>query len=272
MSRLHDPQSATETKQYPIQSVGVTKLTYPGCFRDSATGKEQQTSASWNMSVALPAEKRGTHMSRFIDELQKIWREPMDIHGISAFAERLRIRLEAPSASVSASFTWFREVKAPVSGMASMLDYRVTFAASASANRLPTASLGVYVPATSVCPCSKAISDRGAHNQRSYLDVRLDFTPGIKDPPGIDSLLVLVEGAASSPVYSLLKREDEKFVTEAAYDNPVFVETLVRNVADRLIDLTDRAAIRIEGLNQESIHAHDCFAVLTLPCRGSTPI
>jgi len=269
MSRLHDPQSTLETKQYPIQSVGVTQLNYPGCFRDALSGVTQQTAAKWNMSVALPAEKRGTHMSRFIDELHKNCREPMDLAGLSAFAERLRIRLEAPSAAVTAEFTWFREVKAPVSGMASMVDYRVTYGARAIAGELPSASLRLYLPATSVCPCSKAISDRGAHNQRSYLDVCLDFAPGVNETPAIDHLLQIIEGAASSPVYSLLKREDEKFVTEAAYDNPVFVETLVRNAADRLIDLTDRAAIRIEGLNQESIHAHDCYAVLSLPFRGS---
>lgn len=269
MTSLHDPQSGTETKQYPIQSVGITELKYPGCFRDGPNGLQQQVAATWRMGVALPGDKAGTHMSRFIDELQKSYREPMDLRQFAEFAERIRVRLESPTANIEAKFTWFREVKAPVSGLVSMLEHRVTFAATAQAGKKPAASLGVYVPAKSLCPCSKAISDRGAHNQRSYLDVRLDFAPGITDFTSIDALLRLVEACASSPVYPILKREDEKFVTESAYDNPVFVETLVRNVADRLIDMTDRASVRIEGLNQESIHAHDCFAVISLP-RQST--
>ena len=267
MSRLDDPQSAIATKQYPIKSVGITELNYPGSFRDGPTGQTQHTTAAWKMAVSLPAEKAGTHMSRFIAELQQRYKFPMTLNELGEFSEHIRQRLEAPSATIEAKFIWFREVKAPVSGMASMLDYRVTFSSTAVDGKKPASSLRVYVPAKSLCPCSKAISDRGAHNQRSYLDVCIDYAPGVSDFFSIDELLKLVERSASSPVYPLLKREDEKFVTETAYDNPVFVETLVRNVADRLVDLTDKAAIRIEAVNQESIHAHDCFAVIELPRR-----
>jgi MptA/FolE2 family GTP cyclohydrolase len=213
------------------------------------------------MSVALPASQRGTHMSRFVAGLEALTARggAFDLDGHYAFAEELTRALDAATAEITAEFTWFRTVKAPVSGLSARLDAEVAFGARTGA--APRKTLMVRVAAKSLCPCSKAISDRGAHNQRSDIKVTLELAPAAP-VPSLDKILTLVETSASSPVYPLLKREDEKHVTESAYDNPVFVEDLVRNVAAKLADLPALAGFVVEAVNRESIHAHDCYARL----------
>ena len=198
-------------------------------------------------------------MSRFVARLEALTArgEPLDLAGTAAFAHDVAEALEVEQAEVDVQFPWFRTVRAPVSGLASRLESQITF--RATTGPLPTLELGVQVTAKAVCPCSKAISDRGAHNQRSDLTLRLELDPdGVA--PSIDAMLGLLERSASSPVYPLLKREDEKFVTEAAYDQPVFVEDIVRRAADALVKIPRMRGFTVEAVNRESIHAHDCYA------------
>lgn len=252
-----DVQSGTVAARFAIESVGVLGLSYPIQAKDAATGEIQTTAAAWRLGVSLPAEKRGTHMSRLVDELHARSAAPMTLDDMLAFTTHLLHALEAPTASVSASFAWFRSIAAPVTGKRALLEGHVIFAARAGALGLKT--LTVKVPAKALCPCSKAISDRGAHNQRSDIEVSVDLAADAPTP-AIGSLMEMVETSASSPVYPLLKREDEKFVTEAAYDNPAFVEDIVRQAAGKLVDLPGLRRLSVEAINRESIHAHDCYA------------
>jgi MptA/FolE2 family GTP cyclohydrolase len=255
-----DIQSAAVTPRFVIEAVGVTGLKYPMVARDGVTGVEQGTTAEWRLSVALPASRRGTHMSRFIEALEARAGSPMDLDGHFAFTQELTKRLDAGSAEATTTFTWFRTVRAPVSGLAGRLESTVTFTSRTGADAAKT--LRVQVAAKALCPCSKAISERGAHNQRADIRVTLRF-PATAPVPAIDQVLALAEAGASSPVYPLLKREDEKHITESAYDNPVFVEDLVRNIAACLIDIPGAGGFVVEVVNRESIHAHDCFARIT---------
>jgi GTP cyclohydrolase I len=255
-----DIQSDVVQSRFAIESVGVTGLSYPLAARDGARGEVQRTAAQWRMGVSLPAERRGTHMSRFVAELHARSGKPMDLDEHYRFAQALCERLNAPRTDVTTAFTWFREVKAPVTGLAAFLEGRVEWRSVSDGTPAGGCkSLTVQVPAKSLCPCSKAISERGAHNQRSDISVTIEYAP---DAPvlAINRLMELVEQSASSPVYPLLKREDEKHITEAAYDNAVFSEDLVRNVAQRLYDLPDVKRFVVEAINRESIHAHDCYA------------
>lgn len=257
-----DIQSSEATHRFAIESVGICGLRYPMLAQDGATGEVQTVVADWKMGVGLPETSRGTHMSRFIAGLEARQGQPLDLTKFHNMAEELAGELNATNADFSASFTWFRVVKAPVTGLAARLECQVTFGAKVGATQEKT--LALSVAAKALCPCSKAISDRGAHNQRSDISLSLRL-PSEAPVPAIHKLLELLESSASSPVYPLLKREDEKFVTEQAYDNPVFVEDIVRQAADKLVDLPGILGFTVEAINRESIHAHDAYARITYP-------
>lgn len=252
-----DVQSTNIAARFRIESVGVTGLNYPLKVKEPQTGAVQTTTAAWKMGVTLPADKRGTHMSRFIQDLHARSDTPMGPDELQEFSDAMAKSLEADTATVSATFQWFRSVAAPVTGKTALIDCQVMLSAVSGPNGKKTVQ--VKVPAKALCPCSKAISDRGAHNQRSDIQLTVDFAPDA-EVPSFGRLIALVETSASSPVYPLLKREDEKHITEYAYDNPAFVEDIVRNVAGKAVDLASVQGFVVEAINRESIHAHDCYA------------
>lgn len=220
----------------------------------------RQVVASWEMTVALPAEDKGTHMSRFMEVLDA-WREtPMSPDGFCRMARAMCDRLGARVGDLLARFPYFLEKAAPVSGLRSLMDYQIVWAAHASRDEPTRFSQHVQVPVTSLCPCSKAISEYGAHNQRSHVQVRLEYEPPAA--ADLDALIRSVEAQASSQLWGLLKREDEKFVTEQAYENPKFVEDLVRDVAVLLRRLPGVASYQVEAENFESIHNHSAYALV----------
>lgn len=289
---MQDPQSEDSYHHLAIKRVGVCQLRQPVNFCDlSPMNKKpivpaQTVAANWRIGTSLTADKRGTHMSRLIEELQKFTEAPVSLDDFGTLAERLRGRLGAEEASVAAEFVWFRSVKAPVSGRVGLLDIEVKVSATCilplshskdgtenAAQETSLVFLTVRCPVTSLCPCSKAISDRGAHNQRSYVTitaavpVHADQAQGTWKPT-IEVLAQVIEKAGSAPVYPVLKREDEKFVTEYAYDHPVFVECLVRNTAAQLLELSRTASFEIKAVNLESIHAHDCYAEICIDPNG----
>lgn len=263
-----DLQAEVGHSKFSIESVGINRLKYPVAIKDAVTGEIQKTTGDWEMGVSLSADQRGTHMSRFIAELEARHGDPMDLDDHVAFARVLANRLGADAAYVKTSFSWFRKVKAPKSQMAALLDTAVDFESHINARNEKI--LVLQVPAKALCPCSKAISDRGAHNQRSLIKASIHMNLEAQ-VPAISRLIALIEDAASSPVYPLLKREDEKHVTEYAYDHPVFVEDIVRHVAEKLYDLPAARKFAVEAINQESIHAHDCFARLVYDRAKNTP-
>jgi GTP cyclohydrolase I len=259
-----DIQSATSASAFAIDSVGVCNLQYPLRVLDRASGLTQTVAATWRAGVALPAERRGTHMSRFVEVLHERVETACDLEGFLALARELEQRLDARSIQLSASFVWFHTVRAPVTGRESIAAIPMSFAAAigpgeGDATRREEKIIDLRVPAKALCPCSKAIADRGAHNQRTELRARLHAHSGM-ELPAFAEVIALLESCASSPVWPLLKREDEKYVTELAYDNPAFVEDLVRSMAERIAELPAVGRFTVEALNQESIHAHDCHA------------
>jgi GTP cyclohydrolase I len=261
MSALKDTQSERDDRHLPIDRVGVRSLRFPLSIRDRAAAV-QHTVATVSLAVDLPHQFKGTHMSRFVEMLHAHGKE-LTVSNIVSMPRELMKKLHADKAHVEMRFPYFRAKKAPVSGAEGLLDYGVVFEVNADANTTDFV-LTVEVPVTTLCPCSKAISARGAHNQRSNVTLSVRFS----EPVWIEDLLELVEASASAQLYSLLKRPDEKFVTEAAYDNPVFVEDLVRNVAQKVISHPHITWFRVEAENFESIHNHNAWAVIeshTLP-------
>jgi GTP cyclohydrolase I len=213
------------------------------------------------MSVNLPHEFKGTHMSRFIEVLNE-HRGEITMRTVPAILRDLRKKLDAESAHIHLVFPYFLERRAPVSGASALMDYECSFDAAVNGGT-DKFVFGVRVPVTSLCPCSKAISDYGAHNQRGYITIDVQT---IRDPENnfalvwFEELIDIAEQSASAPVYPLLKRADERHVTMQAFDNPVFVEDMVRNVALVLRNDPRIAWFRIDALNQESIHNHSAFA------------
>ncbi len=256
METLTDIQNQPDSLNLPIQRVGVKDLKYPIRIRDKANS-EQSTVATVSMAVDLPKEYKGTHMSRFVEVLNSHGPE-LDVHSILALPRELLDRLDAQKAHIALCFPFFLKKSAPVTGKEGMMDYEVIFDIDASRNEHDF-ELTVRVPVTTLCPCSKAISARGAHNQRGIVTYSVKFKDG---PIWIEDLIRLVENCASCELYSLLKRPDEKYVTEEAYDNPVFVEDLVRNVAAASEKQESIAWYRIEAENFESIHNHNAYAVI----------
>jgi GTP cyclohydrolase IB len=263
---VEDVQGRPDFRNLPIQRVGVTNLRYPIVVLDRERST-QETVASFTLSVSLPHHFKGTHMSRFIEVLND-HRGEVTMHTVPVILADLRSRLDAESARVEVEFPYFLERIAPVSGSNAMMDYQCAFIGEVNKDSSDFV-LRVQVPVTSLCPCSREISDYGAHNQRGYVTVEVR-TVQSNQMIWIEEIVGAVEESASSPVYPLLKRPDERHVTMQAYDNPVFVEDLVRNVAVRL-QQDDRVGwFKVNALNQESIHNHDAFAELewTRPVDG----
>jgi GTP cyclohydrolase IB len=252
---LPDTQSLPDTRDLPIDRVGIRRLRYPVQIREK-NGGHQPTVAFFTMTVDLPAQEKGTHMSRFIEALQTQGAQ-LDITAVAGLPQELRRRLHSRSAHVQATFPFFIKKRAPVSGAEGLLDSEVTLDVEATGDTTDL-TVTVEVPVATLCPCSKAISAYGAHNQRGLVRLTVKF----RRPVWIEDLIRLVEDSASCELYSVLKRPDEKAVTERAYDNPTFVEDVVRNVGIRCRDHADIAWYRVEVENFESIHNHNAFAVI----------
>lgn len=252
---MEDVQSREDTRQIPINKVGIKDIRHPVRVADR-TGGEQNTIANFNMYVNLPHNFKGTHMSRFVEILNNHERE-ISVKSFKDMMEEMTERLEAESGHIEMSFPYFVNKKAPVSGVMSLMDYDVTFIGDII-NGDNCMTLKVMVPVTSLCPCSKKISDYGAHNQRSHVTV----TAQIKDFVWIEEIIDLVEQEASCELYGLLKRPDEKAITERAYDNPKFVEDMVRDVAARLNEDDRIISYIAESENFESIHNHSAYALI----------
>jgi GTP cyclohydrolase I len=251
---LPDVQSSADLRQLAIQRVGVRAIRHPVMIASPAG--PQPTVASIDMFVGLPADQKGTHMSRFIALLQE-HREPLSAPVVGSMLRSMLQRLESSSGSIEARFAYFINKAAPVTGVESLMDYDVTLAARVASGVL-TLHQSVVVPVTSACPCSKRIADYGAHNQRSHVTLRLELTA----PLPIDEQIRLAEASGSCEVWALLKRPDEKYVTERAYDNPKFVEDVVRDVALELNRDARVAAYTVECENFESIHNHSAYAMI----------
>ena len=252
---IPDTQSARDHRHLAIQRVGVKDLRYPITLR--VAGVAQSCAATWALDVALPAEKKGTHMSRFV-----AWLDEMQTGGVTLDAPTLRERhaamlklLAAEEGRTEAAFSFFLRKRAPVSGLASLLDYRGRWVAETLAGTT-TLWAEVGVPVKSLCPCSKEISDYGAHNQRAVVTLRVE----VLKPVEWHELVRYAEDEASSEIWPMLKRPDEKWVTERAYENPKFVEDLVRDVALRLEREPRVGRYMVEVENIESIHNHSAYA------------
>ncbi|GLU32222.1 GTP cyclohydrolase FolE2 [Trinickia caryophylli] len=252
---MPDVQSSVDTRQIAIQRVGVKGVRHPLTVR-TLRGDAQPTVGTWNLDVHLPADQKGTHMSRFVALLEDGC-APLDSATMRAMLAAMLEKLEASAGRIEVTFPYFVSKTAPVSGVSSLLDYEVTMTGELRDGAL-RAFLQVLVPVTSLCPCSKEISQYGAHNQRSHVTIRAELAA---DMPA-EELIRIAEEEASCELWGLLKRPDEKFVTERAYENPKFVEDLVRDVARRL-DADERvAAYVLEAENFESIHNHSAYAVI----------
>ena len=257
---LDDVQGKPSERGIPIDQVGVSDLRYPIVLLDRKNAR-QRTVARISASVGLPHHFKGTHMSRFIEVLNA-HRGEVTTHTVPAILEDLKTRLEAESSRVELRFPYFLERAAPVSGATALMDYDCGFVGESNGGGVDFV-LTVRVPAGSVCPCSKAISDYGAHNQRGWIAIESRFrrrADGKLDFVWIEEMIAVAEEAASCPVYPLLKRPDERFVTMQGFDNALFVEDIVRNVAQSLQDDPRVIWFRVEVENHESIHNHNAFA------------
>ena len=252
-----DIQSSEATSQFAIDRVGVTKLRYPLIYCDPETGEKHSTVGDWTLSVALPQQKRGTHMSRLVDQLHHRTQKPLNLEDLYHWAREMEPLMGAELVEMSVNFHLFRLVHAPRTQKASYLEQPVML--RVQTGPVPERTMVVDTFAKTLCPCSKAISERGAHNQRTLIRTALTYRGSGRSPSPL-TIGALVETCASSAIYPLLKREDEKFVTEHAYDHPGFVEDVVRAVAQKLVALEGLKGFVAEVTNFESIHAHDCFA------------
>jgi GTP cyclohydrolase IB len=252
---MNDVQKESAKHEVDIDKVGVKGVKYPIVVLDKKN-KNQNTVANINMYVDLPRSFRGTHMSRFIEILDR-HKGRMTFHNISPILSEMKEKLDAKSAHLEIAFPYFIEKSAPISGQKSFMVYECKFVASQSDG--DEFILEVNIPVMSLCPCSKEISDRGAHNQRSIVTVKIKIN-GIV---WIEDIVDLVEDAASSDLYALLKREDEKYVTEKAYDNPRFAEDMVRHIAVELEKIQQVTWFMVETENFESIHNHNAYASIS---------
>jgi GTP cyclohydrolase I len=254
---IPDVQSGSDERNLAIDQVGIRGLRYPLAFADG-DAPAQSTIGTFAVMVALPEDRKGTHMSRLIEMLEELTAPgaaPLSVPGMRALLDQLVVRLDAPAGRIEVAFPWFVRKTAPISGVASLLDYEVRLAAELQGDRYASL-VTVAVPVTSLCPCSKEISEYGAHNQRSTITISV--RP--REPVRLAELLRVAETEASSELYGILKRADEKYLTERAYDNPRFVEDLVRGVAARLAADRRIAGFAVEAENFESIHNHSAFA------------
>lgn len=252
---MPDVQSSPDQRNIKIDKVGVRGITYPISLQCPATSGVQHTVAQVNMYVGLPHDQKGTHMSRFMEVLNK-HHDFIRSDQVMLIVREIRDRLEAEEAHLELRFPYFIHKKAPITKAPGMLDVQVTF--ECTAGPVDDFIMGVKVPATSLCPCSKEISDYGAHNQRSVVTLRVELLQDI----AWAELVRFAEDEASSELWPLLKRPDEKWVTERAYENPKFVEDLVRDVALRLERDARIGHYRVDVENFESIHNHSAFATI----------
>ncbi len=254
-AKLHDKQSERDHRELPIDKVGVRNLRFPIQVRDKARAV-QNTVATIGMFVDLPKEFKGTHMSRFIEVLNAHG-DTVHVENITDILHALQSKFQAGTSHLELEFPYFMVKTAPVSGMESMMDYVARFDATARQKAIDFV-LTVQAKVTTLCPCSKAIAAYGAHNQRGVVTVQIRSRKAV----WIEDLIEIIESSASSELYALLKRQDEKAVTERAYENPVFVEDLVRNVALKLNAHPDVTWYKVEAENLESIHNHNAYACI----------
>jgi len=252
---LRDIQSESDSRKIDIDRVGIKDITYPVILEDRAKGR-QHTVAKINMFVHLPHRFKGTHMSRFVEILNR-HRENISLKSVDIILDEMCEKLESEESHIDLYFKYFIERKAPVSKQAAIMDYECSYS---GANRRGSKDfvLTVKVPVQTVCPCSKEISEFGAHNQRGYVNISARFEGML----WIEELIEIAENSGSSPVYPLLKREDEKYVTEVSYENPAFVEDVVRNIAEKLNSEERITWYQVTCENMESIHNHSAYAVV----------
>jgi GTP cyclohydrolase I len=257
---MPDVQGRSDQRQLPIQRVGIKSLRYP--LTVVVGGKVQPTVGTWTLDVALAAEQKGAHMSRLI-----AWLEDLDVRGVTLTAETLATEitemlalLAADAGRIEVSFPFFVRKAAPVSGLQSLMEYDGCWVAERQSG-VTRLTMQAIVPVKSLCPCSKEVSDDGAHNQRSHISLRVGLRQS-GTALGWTELVRFAEDNASSELWGLLKRPDEKWVTERAYGNPKFVEDLIRDVAVALDADARVNNYRVEVVNHESIHAHDAYAVI----------
>ena len=259
LQNIPDVQATPDSRKLAIDQVGVKSIRHPVRVMERpsagrASPTVQHTIANFNMYVSLPHQFKGTHMSRFVEILAAQERE-LTVDSFKAMLKEMVERLEAKEGRIEMAFPYFIEKKAPVSGVKSLMDYEVTFIGEIRKGRQCFA-MKVLVPVTSLCPCSKKIADYGAHNQRSQVTI----AARLRGHMWIEELIEIAESEASCELYGILKRTDEKYVTERAYDNPKFVEDLVRDIATRLNHDERVAAYVVEAENFESIHNHSAYA------------
>lgn len=254
VDQLEDVQASADRRCLSIQKVGIKGLSYPIIFNDKENS--QQTRASCNLYVSLAADQRGTHMSRFIS-LMNEHHQTFNIEKFRTLPKEVARRLEADSSKIEFNFTYFRWKRAPISGLESAMDYNV-FLTGEYVDGKTEILIKVEVPVTSLCPCSKNISDYGAHNQRSVITI----TVKPKQLIWVEDIIETAEQSASAEVFGLLKREDEKFLTEHAYENPKFVEDMVRDVALSLQEDKRVVGFIVETENFESIRNHSAYAMI----------
>jgi GTP cyclohydrolase IB len=253
---IPDVQGFEDRRQLAINKVGIKSIRHPVKIMDRGAGV-QHTIATFDMYVGLPHNFKGTHMSRFVEILNTQERE-ISVESFEPMLREMLKRLEAETGYVEMRFPFFVNKKAPVSGVESLMDYDVKFIGEISADGRYTLSMQVVVPVTSLCPCSKKISAYGAHNQRSHITI----TARTNALMWLEEIIGIAESEGSCELWGLLKRPDEKYVTERAYDNPKFVEDLVRDVAGRLNDEARIDAYVVESENFESIHNHSAYALI----------
>lgn len=257
-AKLHDKQSEPDYRELRIDKVGVRGLRLPIQVKDKARAV-QDTVAIIGMFVDLPKEFKGTHMSRFLEVLSAHG-GAVHVENIPEILYAMQEKFNAATSHIEMEFPYFMEKRAPVSGKPSLMDYLARFDAAACGRDIDFV-LTVKTMVTTLCPCSKAIAAYGAHNQRGEVTVQIRF----RKPVWIEDVIGMVESSASSELYALLKRQDEKAVTERAYENPVFVEDLVRNVALKLKAHPDITWYKVEAENYESIHNHNAYACIQMP-------
>jgi GTP cyclohydrolase IB len=251
---VEDVQGRADTRRIPINRVGIKDINHPVRVKDRSAG-EQHTVANFNMYVNLPHNFKGTHMSRFVEILHR--EREVSVDSFRAMLEEMTERLEADAGHIEMTFPFFVMKKAPVSGVESLMDYRASLIGERR-DGLTQMWIKVVVPVTSLCPCSKKISAYGAHNQRSHVTI----TARLRSHMWMEELIDVVEKEASCELFGILKRPDEKYVTERAYDNPKFVEDMVRDVAVRLNADERIGAYVVESENFESIHNHSAYALI----------
>ena len=247
-----DVQNEKDYRKINIDKVGVKNIKYPIIVEDRAN-KYQNTVAEIDIFVDLPHQYRGTHMSRFIEVLNSYHNDNI-IDNLEPLLRKIKNKLSSKKAYISIKFPYFILKSAPISQISSLLNYECVF--EASLDEIYEFYFGVTVPVTSLCPCSKAISDFGAHNQRAYVSLRVQYNKFV----WIEEMIEMIEKSASCEIYPLLKRPDEKYVTEKAYKNPVFVEDIVRSVTDKLRKDSRITFFSVEVESIESIHNHNAFA------------